>query len=186
MILPSAPLVIESELSSREKLLWSGQPGQGIILHGMDTLVIPFTILWFGCAVLIEYNFIKSGTPLISHLFSAVFLLIGFYFVLGRLLHDSIQRKRMYYGITNERVIIVSGKFNRQVKSVNLGTLSDITLTEKSNGRGTIALGPASYWETLHGGIAWPGMSGRYSSKLESIENVRHVYDILREAENQN
>jgi hypothetical protein len=46
--------VIEQELSSGERLIWSGQPRCGIRLRGADAFVIPFSILWCGFAIFWE------------------------------------------------------------------------------------------------------------------------------------
>ncbi len=37
---------IQKELEPGEKLLWTGQPAQGIRLRGSDVFMIPFSFLW--------------------------------------------------------------------------------------------------------------------------------------------
>lgn len=54
------------------------------------------------------------------------------------------QRTRTDYGLTHQRIIILNGVFNRQVKSLTLAILGDITLTERANGCGSMTLGLGS------------------------------------------
>ena len=51
-------------------------------------------------------------------------------------------RSRTYYGLTNERVIIISGLSSRTVKSLQVQTLTDVSLSEEASGTGTVAFGP--------------------------------------------
>jgi hypothetical protein len=51
-------------------------------------------------------------------------------------------RSRTYYGLTNERVIIISGLSSRTVKSLQVQTLTDVSLSEEASGTGTVTFGP--------------------------------------------
>jgi len=51
-------------------------------------------------------------------------------------------RSRTYYGLTNERVIIISGLSSRTVKSLQVQTLTDVSLSEDASGTGTVTFGP--------------------------------------------
>jgi hypothetical protein len=91
------------------------------------------------------------------------------------------QRTRTYYAVTGERIIIVSGIASREVKSLPLQTLSEMTLREKSDGSGTITFGPVDPRYAMWAGTAWPGMGKRLPPSFELIPNVRSVYDTIRE-----
>jgi hypothetical protein len=54
--------------------------------------------------------------------------LIGLYFVFGRFWYDAARRSRAYYGVSDQHIVIVSGWTNRKVNSLNLATLTEITL----------------------------------------------------------
>jgi hypothetical protein len=180
---------IEHELASGERLLWSGQPARGFILRPGDLFAILFSLLWCGFAVVWECSVIFSmgrtakaeAVPFL--VFGAMFVLIGLYLVFGRFFVDARNRSRTFYGITNERVIIVTGFFARQVKSLNLRTLDDISLTEHKNGRGVISFGPMHpFAQRLPAGLG-PWNSYFSSPGFEMIDGAREVYELLRQTQ---
>ena len=67
-----------------------------------------------------------------------------------------MQRERTAYGLTSTRAIIVSGLRTRSVKSLQLKTLADVTLTERPDQSGTITLGTPSPYAIGYG-RSWPG-----------------------------
>lgn len=173
----------DRELGRSEKVLWSGIPRQGILLRPADALLIPFSLFWAAFSVFWEHGVLSSHAPLFMALWGVPFLLFGVYFVVGRFFLDSCQRARTYYAVTDERIIIVSGIVSREVKSLPLQTLSEMALREKSDGSGTITLGPVDPRYAMWAGAAWPGMGKRLPPSFELIPNVRSVYDIIRESQ---
>jgi hypothetical protein len=129
---------IARELAATERLLWAGQPRQGIVLRPSDT----FILLWGGFAIFWEATAILGGAPWFFALWGIPFVLVGLYLIVGRFLWDARRRSRTLYGLSDQRVIILSGGSSRKITSLNLRTLSDISLTEKSDGTGTITFGP--------------------------------------------
>ncbi len=83
------------------------------------------------------------------------------------------MRKTTAYGVTSERVIVVSTFPGRTVKSVTLRSLSDISLAEQPDGSGTIMRGPPMNY-------AWSRQS---IPVLEGIRQARSVYETIREAQ---
>lgn len=179
----SAHQQIYSELDSSERLLWSGQPREGVLFRGADAFLIPFSLLWCGFAIFWEFMVISSNAPLLFRLWGIPFVIVGLYFVFGRFLVEARQRKQTYYGLTNERIIIISGLFTRKVKSLRLRNLSEVSLSEKADKSGTIALGANNPLFAMFGGMAWPGMGNFLPPSFEMIPNAKAVYELLRTAQ---
>jgi hypothetical protein len=168
-----AVAAIKGELGVSEKLIWSGVPRHGIVVRNTDAFAIPFSLLWGGFALFWENGVITSNAPFFFRLWGIPFVLIGIYIVIGRFFADALRRGQTYYGVTNDRIVIVSRLFQRNVKSLDLRTLGELTLQEDSSGNGTITFGqPNPWWQGLLG-----SGDGRNSAPcLEMIPDVKSVY----------
>jgi len=175
---------IQPELGAGERVLWSGQPRQGLVIRGSDLLLIPFSLLWGGFAFFWEWTVLQSDAPIFFALWGIPFVLAGLYLILGRFFVEAKQRERTWYGVTNERIIIVSGLFSRKVKSLNLRTLTDLSLVETKRGEGHISFGSGSPFGSLFGGFAgWPGMEAYLGPRFDMIANTKTVYETIRTAQ---
>lgn len=175
--------VIQSELDSGELLKWSGMPKQGAIFRGADVFMIPFSLLWGGFAIFWEIMAFAipskeaGAIAYIFPLFGLPFIAIGLYMIFGRFIHDSKKRAKTFYGLTNKRVIIVSGIFSKNVKSLNLRNLTDISLSEKSDRSGTINFGQDNPLLSFFGGTSFPGMGSYSVPRFELIQNAKDIYN---------
>lgn len=174
-LLVSTEQILSAELRQSEKLLWSGRPRQGVFLTSRDAGGIPFSLLWGGFAFFWEYKAISSGGPLFFDLWGVPFVLFGLYMIVGRFFHEAMLRSRTYYGLTDERVIIISGIFSRTVKSLQLRTLSDASLSVEASGTGTITFGPTVSGST--GSDRGSRGSRNLAPSFESIADAREVFD---------
>jgi len=180
------------DLGAGEHVLWSGRPRQGIFLRPGDALLIPFSLLWGGFAIFWELMALlmllappTSGAPAsvrwIFPLWGIPFVAVGLYLIGGRFIFDKAAREKTRYAVTNQRVIIRSSVLSPTTKSLNLRTLSDLSLTEQKEGRGTITFGPMHPLSL--GGGAWPSW-GRYAPPcFDSIEDAKRVFEIVRKAQ---
>jgi hypothetical protein len=172
---------IARDLESGERVLWSGVPRQGLMLRGSDALLIPFSVMWGGFAISWEVTALKMRAGTLFDLWGIPFVAIGLYLMVGRFFVDANQRARMAYGLTDRRVIIVSGLQSRTVKSLPLKTLAEVTLEEKSDRSGTIAFGPVNPYARFGGG--WPASRGAQAPAFEGIAQARVVHRRIMEAQ---
>lgn len=175
---------LRSELGPKERLIWCGIPKQGVMFRAADTFMIPFSLLWGGFAIFWEASVFKANAPFFFRLWGVPFVAAGLYIIFGRFFVDAAQRRKILYGLTNERILIVSGLFNRNVKTLNLRTLSDISLTEKADKSGTIMLGPVNPMYGWMAGTAWPGMDRMAAPSFDLINDAKQVYEKIRHAQN--
>jgi Bacterial PH domain len=166
---------LKPNLSTDEKLIWAGKPKTGILFRTSDAFLIPFSLLWAGFAVFWETSVITTNAPFFFKLWGIPFVLMGLYITIGRFFIDAKKRANTIYGITSDRIIIKTGIFHREIKSLNIKTLTDITINQKSDNSGTITLGPTDFRNTMMQGIEWPG--AKRPACLELIEDVKNVYD---------
>ncbi len=182
---------IYSELSSGERLIWSGTPGQGVRLRPADALMIPFSLAWGGFAIFWEYSVLHipaapnkagAGVDAFMTLWGIPFVLIGLYLIVGRFFVDAYQRARTRYAVTDQRVLIVTRLWNKDVKSIALRTLGEMSLRELADGSGTITFGPAPpfNWMMAPG---WPGATKKVAPAFEFVEGARNVYEQIRKAQ---
>jgi len=188
-MIQSPERTLSQHLDPGERLLWSGQPRSGIRFRGQDVFLIPFSILWGGFALFWEYMAVtlapKASSPIGAAfpLFGLPFVAVGLYLIFGRFWVDAAGRARTFYGVTTERVLIVSGLFSQQTKSLQLRTLSDVSLTQRSDGSGTITFGPTHRMNSVFPAGAWPGTGLYAPPSFDLIERAKDVYDIVRKAQ---
>lgn len=164
-----ADSVIRDVLRRDERLLWSGQPPQGMRLQATDAFLIPFSILWGGFAIFWETTVITQGAPIFFAAWGVPFVLVGVYLIVGRFWVDARQRARTYYALSDRRVIIVSGIFSRTTQSLDVRSLSDVALTKRKGNSGRISFGPVNPMWAWWGTAGWPGMA-RYATPCFELD----------------
>jgi hypothetical protein len=174
---------IARQLHAGERLLWSGRPGRGLRLRGTDALLIPFSLLWGGFAILWEVTAFWYNASLMIRLWGLPFVAAGLYLMVGRFFWDARRRARTIYAVTDTRIIFIGGAFRRRTRTLSLRTLPDIGLVERRNGSGDIVLGASTF------GARFPLASWSEDNqglpRLEFVPHVREVYDIIRQAHEQ-
>lgn len=178
-----AQSVIRRELGPQERLLWAGQPRQGLVLRPVDIFMIPFSLLWAGFAFFWEFMAVRGGAPWFFALWGIPFMVVGCYVVFGRFIVDMRQRAKTVYGFTNERILIISGVLTRNVKSLNLQTLSDVSLSERPDGSGTITFGQGAPYSAWFQGMGWwPGVPPS-APAFDQIPRAKEIYEAIRGAQ---
>ena len=172
--------VISTELEEDESLLWSAQPRQGIFLRASDKGLIPFSLLWGGFALFWEYEVISTGAPFLFALFGIPFVVAGLYLMVGRFYYDARLRERTFYGITDRRVIILSGIRSKQSKSFVISEIADMNMIENPDGSGVIALGSEDINKAQQVELVWPGQT-ETKPLLSNIQDVRKPFEIIEQ-----
>lgn len=176
--------IVAKQLSPNEQLLWFGRPRQGFFFRKSDALLIPFSLMWGGFAIFWNAGVWFSDAPIFFRLWGIPFLVVGLYMIFGRFFVDVRQRKKTFYGVTNERIIIISGLFDQSVKSLSLQTLTDITMEEFTNGLGTITFGTPNTTNSF-GNNNFP--FGRKREEVvpnfDQIPQAKSVYETIRNAQ---
>ena len=169
------------ELNPGERIIWSGQPQQGLMLRAADIFMIPFSIMWGGFAIFWEFTVTSKGAPFFFIIWGTPFILIGLYMIFGRFFVDKMQRSKTYYALTNERIIILSGLFNQNVKTLRLNQLPEINISTRGNGKGTITFGAPHPMAWFYAGSGFPNM-GRYNlaPSFEMIDDAKTVYQHIK------
>jgi hypothetical protein len=173
---------LAQHLDAGERLLWSGHPRQGLWVRRSDALLIPFSLLWGGFAFFWEAMVIRQGAPWFFALWGIPFVCTGAYLIAGRFFWDARRRSATCYGVTDRRVIILSGVRSPQVRSVNLRTLAEVSVREGRDGSGDIVLG-ASMPMSGVAASGWPGMSANSPPTLEGVSRARDVHTVIRQAQ---
>ena len=171
-------------LSPGERILWTGQPKQGLALSGSDSYLIPFSLLWGGFAFYWNYSvWTDFDDDWFFRLWGIPFLLAGFYFIFGHFFHDAIIRRNLHYAVTDRRVLFLHGKRSAKFTSRDIQSLPMIELTEHRNGTGTIIFDSEdvgySVFRPSRRSNEW-APNAKPNSQLFRIENPRRVYELIR------
>jgi hypothetical protein len=167
-------------LNCGERLIWHGQPRQGICLREADLFLIPFGFLLSSFSIIWECNAISRGLPGFAA-FGVSFVLIGLYLMIGHILQDAARRKKTHYAVTDRRVIIISGSIFRANNSITLNSVNDINYFSEFGNWGTISIGAAPYFYSMMFDGSWRCLIQRNVPQLEMIDNARDVYQLIRQ-----
>ncbi len=134
-----ASAIIATHLHPGERLLWAERPKQGFAVRAVDFWVVPFMLCWSTGVVYSTVSIIKQeGASPGLLLFILPFILLGVYMLFGRFWIDARVRSRTYYGVTDQRVLIISGILAKQTRSIYLKELLEMQFTRRSDGTGTL------------------------------------------------
>jgi hypothetical protein len=169
----SLDTAIAAQLAPGERLIWSGKPKGGFCLSSQDLALIPIGLIWCGFSFYSEWNAVTRHYPLMIQLGYIPFVLAGIYLLVGRFFAEVLRRSTTFYGMTEDRILIVTNLIFKKLESVSLRVLGQISLSERKDGSGSILLGPVRY--------STPGEDRvRYNPPtLDSIQEVRRVYELL-------
>ena len=176
--MPDAPL--RGYLLPDERILWQGRPEVRPFVWRGWWYLVPFSLLWGGFAIFWEYSVLRNGAPFFFGIWGIPFVLLGLYFIFGRLLVARREALNTTYAITDRRVLVHGGAFRRTFTAIELAQLPEAQLDEGSGGVGTITFGSGWGFRAPPG---WPTMGTyRQPTAFQSIRGVREAFDILQRA----
>ena len=179
---------LRRELDPGERLLWAGQPKQGLRLQTSDFVMIPFSLMWGGFAIAWEVMAFVIGAPIFFKLWGIPFVAVGLYMIFGRFYFDARGRARTFYGLTDRSLLLITGTGGRMVRRFDLTQLGPISLQEHGDGSGVLSFGALVSAGTVSSPMARQliRMAGRDLNGglpyLEVPEDVRGVYRKIRDA----
>ena len=173
---------LQGELQRGERLLWAGRPRQGLVLRGVDGFLIPFSLFWGGFAVFWEFMALTSDAPAIMPIFGAPFVAIGLYLIVGRFFVDAYQRGRTVYGVTSERVLVLGEAGGRKLTSIDLADVSEVMLTTRKDGSGTISFGAQLPFGQVGRGATLPGLGPMLGPFFDLVPDAAAVHRIIVDA----
>ena len=180
------PQLFQPYLLAGERVLWSGQPKQGLTLSGRDPHMIPFSLMWGGFAILwnasvwfAPFDSGSDGDPIwFFKLLGLPFLFGGLYLIVGRFFHDAYLRKRLFYAVTDHRILTLRA---RNFLSLDIRKLRRLELSEHRDKTGTLAFeanSPMALGRMNGIGLWLPSAGG--NSQFFCIQDPRKVYEIIR------
>jgi hypothetical protein len=170
------------ELNAGEVIEWCGKPQQGIYIKKEDTLDFLFSAVFGGVLLAIGYKLILGGPPIFIIFIGVLLAPFGFYMIIGKFIYQSWQRKKIFYAVTNLRIIIKYGIETQNTKTILIKDLNDINVNIRKNGKGVIAFGTT---------LGIPMRYRRYGEDyiertmsaptFEMIDEVQKVYDLIKD-----
>jgi hypothetical protein len=181
---------LQSELSSGESFAWAGQPSRKVVFHSQDWAMIPFGLLWGGFSMFWEASVLgfqvpvhtKSANPAtwFMALWGIPFVLIGQYLIWGRFLYNSWKKGRIFYAVTNKRVMVVNRGRSRKVIAAFLQQLPAIEKSVRRDGIGTITFGIVPMISGRNTNMAaWDGGLSSTVPTFVDVEDAEGVYRIV-------
>jgi hypothetical protein len=179
---------LQAELFPGEKLLWHGRPVQGIRYQRSDMWAAIFGVPFLGFALFLTllvfgiipmpHDWLVNNNLWLTKcncVFGTVTLLpVGLYLLGGGLWLDSRLRRQLFFGVTNERILILreSRHKSQSLTSLRLRDVPHLTLRVSQDGTGSLyfALRPTGA----------QGDGGLYGICFRLIPEVRKVYTLIR------
>ena len=166
--------MLEAELQEGEQLLWSGQPDP-LRFAQQSIHIFIIGVAWTGfCISFILYGWseVNSIQNIGFGVFMSLFLLIG-YTMLATPFSSYSEALKIAYGITSERVLIVTGGKILKVESYSRNNLGTIKRTERANRSGNLSFAQEHYKDS-------DGDKQTREIELVGIPDVREVETLLR------
>jgi hypothetical protein len=186
---------LQPELSSGERILWTGQPSRKSVFGSQDWFMVPFSFLWGGFAIFWEAGVLgmfgfEGKRPVhpvswFMALWGVPFVLIGQYLIWGRFLYVAWKKKKIIYAVTDKRILVVNLAPRRRVVAAYLQQLPAIEKSLRANGIGTLTFGltpMVAGWGRSTNNFSWDGGLSASIPIFIDVEDADSVYRIVSDA----
>ncbi|MFP4003375.1 MAG: hypothetical protein ACLFV8_06340 [Alphaproteobacteria bacterium] len=170
-------------LEPDERILWSGQPRQGLIFGFLEVYALVLSVFGLGLIYRIAVELTRQDAWNLSF-FSIliVFLACGaIYMGFARPLVSAAARRGKYYAVTDRRILSLNTFLLRNLGEKPLDR--DLAVRKyriSSDGRGTLLIGKEDELPLIIGGIGFlPQMIPQFLT-FERIDNAERVASLIR------
>ena len=171
------PLV--AVLEPEEKLLWSGQPTKWLY-DSFAFVELLFGVVFLAAGIQVLRLNIRNGPTLAGIVGVTFTLLIAAFLLVGRRWMRSRLRRNTWYGVTNRRLLWITGTWLREGMSMALEPRLPVTIAERSDGTGTLRFGDAPDRECKIVILGFFPVGEKVGlPSFESIQEARAVYDLV-------
>jgi hypothetical protein len=188
--------LFEDYLLDGEEIVWTGRPDPSVNFDRRDLTLVPFSIAWAGFAIFATAGFIqgyietvKSGGQEGSFqllVVGAMFSLLGLYLLVGRFFNKRWNKRRLYYALTDARVLILKTGTTPTVSAIPWNNVPAIGKSQGFGpaGTGTVTFAQVRWWKTDHGNTGLEFFSlfpRRKVTAFYDIAEVDRVYNLANE-----
>ena len=159
---------LPSSVTLGQVVLWRGRPDARVVFMPADLVLIPFTVLWAGIAILMAVVALIGGSRMptaIAISIIVVFGLAGLYLLVGRFVVKAILNAKTLYVVTTTDAIVTRGttvtRFPLHQHTV------EINRTRRS-GHATVYFGDSSGGGMDVGNLGLDFLAPKYGQRMRS------------------
>ena len=171
--------IINQSLQHEEILIWAGQPKKGLVFEAVDIFKTIFIVIFVGF-VFFALRLLSDISILLAIPIGVLFFPAALILGIGRFFIDAELRKKTFYGVTDQRIIVISKMYPKKVQSVYFYTKPKIEFLQNMDDTSTIDIGLKEPTGSGQGGISWFPNSKGYSY-LYRISEANFVHKKIKE-----
>jgi hypothetical protein len=165
-------------LESEEKIIWMDQPRQGLFFTTQDFFLLPFSMFGCGLAYFLIITPSIIDVPQTITIFGWIVMALSLYFFLFRFVVDSNYRSKIYYCLTDEKVII---KIGSKSKIINFKIIPLFKLDANVDGTGSLWFVEQSTIQLLLGNSLNGLPFYKHPEAILFITDVKRIYSKILE-----
>lgn len=162
---------VEVTLEEQEQIIWQGRTKRHQFFSHGDMIFIPYSIFVGGFLLFCAFLIVKYQAPILLQLLGVVLMIIGIYWILGRMLYRYWKMAQAQYIVTNRRILV---QFSHKILKNQVMRLSDfdkMVRIVEPDGTGTLLFG------NYHPAILYRVNTGTeiFKPKLRRIIGFYHI-----------